>query len=59
MAHDPRFHDCPNVIAGKPCGGRASIPDGRAAFKCTRCGKVTAEAEQRRLSMRRAPAEED
>jgi len=29
MPHDPHFHDCPNVIAGKPCGGKASIPDGQ------------------------------
>jgi hypothetical protein len=27
MPHDPHFHDCPNVIAGKPCGGKASIPE--------------------------------
>jgi hypothetical protein len=61
MPHDPHFHDCPQLIAGKPCGGKASIPDtqSRAAFKCTRCGKVTSEAELRRLSMRRAPAEDD
>jgi hypothetical protein len=39
---------------------KASIPvQGRAAFKCTRWGKVTTEAELRRLSMRRAPAEDD
>jgi hypothetical protein len=24
MSHDPHFHDCPNVIAGKPCGGKAN-----------------------------------
>jgi hypothetical protein len=40
---------------------KASIPDGqgRAAFKCTRCGKVTSEVELRRISIRRAPAEDD
>jgi len=61
MPHDPQFHDYPNVIVGKPCGGKASIPDGhgRAAFKCTRCGKVTSEAELRRISIRRASAEDD
>jgi hypothetical protein len=59
--HDPHFHDCPNVIADKPCGGKASILDGqgRAAFKCTRCRKVTSEAELRRLLMRRVPADDD
>lgn len=61
MPHDPHFHDCPYVVAGKPCGGKASIPDaqGRAAFKCTRCGKVTPEAELRRVSMRRVPTDDD
>jgi hypothetical protein len=59
--HDPQFHDCPNVIAGKPCGGKASLLDGpsRASFKCTRCEKVSMKAELRRLSMRRAPTEDD
>jgi ribosomal protein L37AE/L43A len=48
------FHDCPH------CEGKANIPvQGRPAFKCTRCGKVTAEAELRRLSLKRAPAEDD
>jgi len=53
MLHDPHFHDCPH------CDGKASIPTGRAVFKCTRCGKVTSEAELRRLSMQRTPAEDD
>jgi ribosomal protein L37AE/L43A len=48
------FHDCPH------CDGKANIPVlGRPAFKCTRCGKVTPEAELRRLSMRRAPPDDD
>jgi uncharacterized paraquat-inducible protein A len=55
MPHDPHFHDCPH------CDGKANIPNGlgRAAFKCPRCGKVTPEARLRRLSMRRAPADDD
>jgi hypothetical protein len=60
--HDySHVHDCPHVVAGKPCGGKASIPEGqrRAAFKCTRCGKVTPEAELRRLSLKRNPAGDD
>jgi tRNA(Ile2) C34 agmatinyltransferase TiaS len=59
--HDPHFYDCPNLVAGKPCGGKASLPagQGRAAFKCTRCGKVTAEAELRRISMKRNLTEDD
>ena len=48
------FHDCPH------CDGKANIPvHGRPAYKCTRCGKVTPEAELRRLSMRRAPADDE
>jgi DNA-directed RNA polymerase subunit RPC12/RpoP len=48
------FHDCPH------CGGKTNIPvHGGPAYKCTRCGKVTPEAELRRLSMRRAPADDD
>jgi hypothetical protein len=51
LPHDPHFHDCPH------CDGKASIPaPGRSAYKCTRCGKVTSEAELRRISMRRTPA---
>jgi ribosomal protein L37AE/L43A len=53
-ARQDRFHDCPH------CDGKANIPvHGRPAYKCTRCGKVTAEAELRRLSMRRNPIEDD
>jgi tRNA(Ile2) C34 agmatinyltransferase TiaS len=54
MPHDPHFHDCPH------CDGKANIPvPGRSAYKCTRCGKVTSEVELRRISMRRAPADDD
>jgi len=54
VPHDPHFHDCPH------CDGKANIPvQGRSAYKCTRCGKVTSEAELRRLSMKRAPAKVD
>ena len=43
------FHNCPL------CDGRASIPvPGRHAYKCTRCGEITTEAELRRLSLQRA-----
>lgn len=49
-----RFHDCPH------CEGKAKLPvPGKAAFKCTRCGKVTTEAELRIASMKRNPSEDD
>ena len=61
--HDPRFVNCPYVIDGKQCQGKANFPvrdaQGRVAYKCTRCSQITAEAELRRLSIARMPDDDD
>ena len=50
MSHDPRFHNCPHVIGGEPCQGKANFPlkvEGRQVYKCTRCNRFTTEADLR------------
>ena len=58
MSHDPRFNNCPHVIDGQPCQGKANFPvkvEGQLAYRCTRCNRFTTEADLRARSMARMP----
>jgi hypothetical protein len=57
-AHDPHFHNCPNVIAGKPCGSKAhpgsaalhsNAPAAVGSRRKLSCGVYQCGARLRRL----------